>query len=53
MDYLQQSGVREIIELGPGRILGGQLKRSHPDFQLGSLDESAAILPSENLRVSG
>ena len=43
MDTAQAKGVRRVIELGPGRILSSQLKRSHPDLELGSLDEAAAL----------
>jgi [acyl-carrier-protein] S-malonyltransferase len=43
IDTAQASGVRRVIELGPGRILTSQLKRSHPDLKLGSLDEAAAL----------
>jgi [acyl-carrier-protein] S-malonyltransferase len=43
MDTAQANGVRRVIELGPGRILTSQLKRSHPDFELRSLDETAAL----------
>ncbi len=43
MDTAQANGVRRVIELGPGRILSSQLKRSHPDLELGSLDETAAL----------
>jgi [acyl-carrier-protein] S-malonyltransferase len=51
IDTMQANGVRRVIELGPGRILSSQLKRSHPDLELGSLDEAAALgVPS---RASG
>jgi [acyl-carrier-protein] S-malonyltransferase len=43
MDTAQANGVRRVIELGPGRILTSQLKRSHPGLELGSLDEAAAL----------
>ncbi|HEY8766005.1 MAG TPA: ACP S-malonyltransferase [Dehalococcoidia bacterium] len=43
IDTAQANGVRRVIELGPGRILTSQLKRSHPDLELGSLDEAAAL----------
>ena len=43
MDAAQASGVRRVLELGPGKILTAQLKRSHPDLELGSLDETAAL----------
>jgi [acyl-carrier-protein] S-malonyltransferase len=43
MDAVQANGVRQVIELGPGRILTSQLKRSHPDLELDSLDEAAAL----------
>jgi [acyl-carrier-protein] S-malonyltransferase len=43
MDTAQANGVRRVIELGPGRVLTAQLKRSHPDLELGSLDEAAAL----------
>jgi [acyl-carrier-protein] S-malonyltransferase len=53
MDTAQAKGVRRVIELGPGRILTSQLKRSHPDLELGSLDEAAALKSFESLRMSG
>ena len=43
MDAAQANGVRRVTELGPGRILTSQLKRSHPDLELASLDEEAAL----------
>ena len=27
MDYMLDSGVRHYVELGPGRVLGGMMKR--------------------------
>jgi [acyl-carrier-protein] S-malonyltransferase len=54
MDAAQANGVRLVIELGPGRILTSQLKRSHPDLELGSLDEAASLkAPLESLRMTG
>jgi [acyl-carrier-protein] S-malonyltransferase len=53
MDTMQALGVRRVVELGPGKILSAQLKRSHPEFELSNLDEAAALKPFENLRVSG
>lgn len=49
MDYLLANGVRRVIELGPGRILANQLKRSHPGFELVSLDEGAALGAASNV----
>lgn len=43
MDTMQAKGVRRVMELGPGKILSAQLKRSHPGFELSNLDEAAAI----------
>jgi [acyl-carrier-protein] S-malonyltransferase len=53
IDTIQANGVRRVIELGPGRILASQLKRSHPGLELGSLDEAAALRPFESVRMSG
>jgi [acyl-carrier-protein] S-malonyltransferase len=53
MDAARANGVRRVIELGPGHILTSQLKRSHPDLELGSLDEAAALKHVESLRMSG
>jgi [acyl-carrier-protein] S-malonyltransferase len=49
MDFLLANGVKCVIELGPGRILTNQLKRSHPGFELISLDESAALGAASNV----
>jgi [acyl-carrier-protein] S-malonyltransferase len=49
MDFLEANGVRRVIEIGPGKILTSQLKRSNPNLEAVSLDEAAA-LPS---RASG
>ena len=43
MDSMQKLGVTRVVELGPGKILSAQLKRSHPAFELSGLDEAAAI----------
>jgi len=43
MDAAQALGVRRVVELGPGKVLSAQLKRSHPGFELSNLDEAAAI----------
>lgn len=43
MDTAQALGVRRVVELGPGKILSAQLRRSHPGFELSNLDETAAI----------
>ncbi len=49
MDFLLANGVTRVIEIGPGRILTNQLKRSHPDFELTPLDESAALGAASNV----
>ena len=49
MDTALTNGVRRVIELGPGKILSGQLKRSHPDFDLSNLDEAAAVGTKANV----
>lgn len=43
MDTAQAKGVRRVVELGPGKVLSAQIKRSHPDFELSNLDEAAAL----------
>lgn len=53
MDWLESKGVRRVIEIGPGKILTAQLKRSNPNLECIALDEAAALGPFENLRVSG
>jgi [acyl-carrier-protein] S-malonyltransferase len=54
MDLLEAKGVRRVIEIGPGKILTSQLKRSNPNLECVSLDEAAALGgPLESLRVSG
>lgn len=43
MDLLEANGVRRVIEIGPGKILTAQLKRSNPNLECTSLDEAAAL----------
>jgi [acyl-carrier-protein] S-malonyltransferase len=43
LDLLRDSGVTRVIEIGPGRILTGQMKRSHPELTAEPLDEAEAI----------
>ncbi|MEO6197962.1 MAG: ACP S-malonyltransferase [Dehalococcoidia bacterium] len=43
MDHLQIMGVTEVVEIGPGRVLTAQLKRSHPAMTSISLDEAEAL----------
>lgn len=43
MDLLESKGVRRVIEIGPGKILAAQLKRSNPNLECISLDEAAAL----------
>lgn len=43
MDLLETKGVRRVIEIGPGKILTAQLKRSNPNLECISLDEAAAL----------
>jgi [acyl-carrier-protein] S-malonyltransferase len=43
LDLLERSGIRTIVEIGPGRILTSQAKRSNPNLEAVSLDEEAAI----------
>jgi [acyl-carrier-protein] S-malonyltransferase len=49
MDTALAKGVRRVVELGPGKILSAQLKRSHPDFELANMDEAAAIGSKANV----
>jgi [acyl-carrier-protein] S-malonyltransferase len=49
MDMLEAKGVRRAIEIGPGRILTGQLKRSNPNLEAVSLDEAAALGAATNV----
>jgi len=56
MDTAQAKGVRRVVEIGPGKVLTAQLKRSHPDFELSNLDEAAALTPFDpprRIRMSG
>jgi [acyl-carrier-protein] S-malonyltransferase len=43
VDFLADAGVTRITEIGPGRILTGQLKRSHPTIELSNIDEAAVV----------
>lgn len=43
MDRLQDAGITSVIEIGPGKVLTGQLKRSHPAMAGVSLDETEAV----------
>ena len=43
LDLLEALGVTRIIEIGPGRILINQAKRSNPGLEGVSLDEAAAL----------
>jgi [acyl-carrier-protein] S-malonyltransferase len=43
LDVLEALGVTRIIEIGPGRILTNQAKRSNPALEGISLDEAAAL----------
>jgi malonyl CoA-acyl carrier protein transacylase len=49
MDTALAKGVRRVMELGPGKVLSAQLKRSHPDFDLSNLDEAAAVGTKANV----
>lgn len=49
MDTALAKGVRRVVELGPGKVLTAQLKRSHPDFELSNLDEATAIGTKANV----
>jgi [acyl-carrier-protein] S-malonyltransferase len=49
MDMARAKGVRRVVELGPGRVLTAQLKRSHPDFELTNLDEATATEARANV----
>jgi [acyl-carrier-protein] S-malonyltransferase len=42
MDCLHDAGITSVIEIGPGKVLMGQLKRSHPAMSGASLDEAEA-----------
>jgi [acyl-carrier-protein] S-malonyltransferase len=41
IDAMAAAGVSRVIEIGPGRILTAQLKRSHPDLEVKALEEMA------------
>lgn len=43
MNLLETEGVKRVIEIGPGKILTGQLKRSNPGLEAISLDEAEAL----------
>ncbi len=43
MNMLEDAGVTKVIEIGPGRILTAQLKRSNPGLEVVSLDEDAVL----------
>lgn len=43
MDFLAAHGVKRIVEIGPGKVLTAQLKRSHPGLECTALDEAAAL----------
>lgn len=43
LDLLERLGVKRVAEVGPGRILTAQLKRSNPGLEAISLDEAAAL----------
>jgi [acyl-carrier-protein] S-malonyltransferase len=43
MDRLQGAGVTGVTEIGPGRVLTAQLKRSHPAMTGINLDEAEAL----------
>jgi len=49
MDTALEKGVRRVMELGPGKILSAQLKRSHSDFDLSNLDEAAVVGTKANV----
>lgn len=54
MNFLEAQGVRRVVEIGPGKSLTAQLKRSNPNLEAMSLDEAAALGKSfETLRMSG
>jgi [acyl-carrier-protein] S-malonyltransferase len=43
MDTVRELGVKRVVELGPGKVLSAQLKRSHPEFGIANLDEAASL----------
>jgi malonyl CoA-acyl carrier protein transacylase len=53
MNHLEANGVRRVIEIGPGKVLTSQLKRSNPNLECVALDEAAALGSFESLRMSG
>jgi [acyl-carrier-protein] S-malonyltransferase len=42
LDWLEANGVRRVVEIG-GKLLTAQIKRSNPDLEAVSLDETAAL----------
>jgi [acyl-carrier-protein] S-malonyltransferase len=49
MSALEEMGIKRVIEIGPGRVLTAQLKRSNPALQAVSLDEDAALPAGTNV----
>ena len=43
MDTIRELGMKRVVELGPGKVLTAQLKRSHPEFELSNMDEATAL----------
>lgn len=48
MEYLYQSGVRRLIECGPGKVLAGLNKRIHAELSTTSID---SLLASDNFAI--
>lgn len=49
MNLLQRHGVQRVIEIGPGKVLTAQLKRSNPGLEAVSLDEADALKAATNV----
>jgi len=49
VEYLKNHGVTKYIEIGPGKVLTGLVKRVHPDAEtvnIGTLEEVRALASS-------
>jgi [acyl-carrier-protein] S-malonyltransferase len=43
VEYLAAHGVSAAVEIGPGKVLTGLIKRIAPDMQLQNLGDAAAL----------